>query len=100
MAKAKKGDVLSCEACGLVLVVDEACGCETAEVICCDKPMAVKKPAASRVKKLTAKPAAKKAKATAKKAKPAAKKKAASAKAAARKPAKAAAKKKAAPAKK
>ena len=37
---AAKGDVLSCEICGLLLVVDEECGCaEAHEVICCDMPM-------------------------------------------------------------
>jgi len=40
MAKAIKGDKLSCTVCGLVVVVDEACGCATAEVLCCKKPMA------------------------------------------------------------
>ena len=96
MAKAKKGDVLSCDACGLVVVVDEACGCETAEIICCDKPMATGKMAANRAKKLAAKkPAAKAVKAAAK-AKPAkkapakaAKKAAVKAKPAAKKPARA-----------
>lgn len=82
MAKAKKGDYLSCDACGLVVVVDEACGCAAAEVICCDKPMASGKAAANKIKK----------KATAAK-KPAAKakpvKKAAAKKPAAKKPAKA-----------
>ena len=53
MAKAKKGDVLSCEVCGLVVVVDEACGCAATEVLCCKKPMAKGKPAAKK------KPAAK-----------------------------------------
>ena len=68
MAKAKKGDSLSCEVCGLVTVVDKACGCaDTAEVLCCGKPMVVKKKVAKK-----AKPAAKKpAKKAAKKAKPA-----------------------------
>ena len=31
MAKAKKGDYLSCNECGLVVTVDEACGCATAD---------------------------------------------------------------------
>ena len=46
MAKAKKGDVLSCRVCGLVLVVDNACGCSATEILCCKKPMAKGKPAA------------------------------------------------------
>jgi hypothetical protein len=85
MAKAKKGDRLSCEVCGLVVSVDEACGgCETAAIVCCAKPMvkkravAAKKPKAKAVKaKATAKPAkavAKKPAKAAAKAKPAAKK--------------------------
>jgi hypothetical protein len=61
MAKAKKGDYLSCDVCGLVVVVDEACGCAAAEILCCDKPMGKGKPA---VKKM---PAAKTVKASAKK---------------------------------
>ena len=48
MAKAKKGDYLSCDECGLVVVVDEACGCATAEVTCCGEPMASGKAAANR----------------------------------------------------
>ncbi len=95
MAKAKKGEYLSCNECGLVVVVDEACGCATAEVICCDTPMAPGKAAANKAKKKAAakKPAvkakaaakAKPAKKTAAKAKPA--KAAAKAKPAAKKPA-------------
>jgi len=92
MAKVKKGDALNCEVCGLVVVVDEACGCAAAEVICCEQPMAKgksaakKKPAAKAVaapakiaKKAAAKATLKKVNAktqakTAAKAKPAAKK--------------------------
>ena len=54
MAKAKKGDFLSCAVCGLVLVVDDACGCAVSKVICCAKPMAPGKMAAARVKKVAA----------------------------------------------
>jgi len=73
MAKAKKGDYLSCNECGLVVVVDEACGCAMAEVICCDEPMAPGKAAANKAKKKAAamKPAAKAVKKAAPKAKPA-----------------------------
>lgn len=52
MAKAKKGERLSCNVCGLVVVVDEACGCEATEIICCSEPMAEGK---STAKKKTAK---------------------------------------------
>jgi hypothetical protein len=84
MAKAKKGDYLSCNECGLVVVVDEACGCAAAEVICCGEPMDTGKAAANKAKKKAAavkKPAAK----AAAKAKPV--KKAAAKKPAVKKPA-------------
>ncbi|MDA8123841.1 MAG: hypothetical protein M0009_01455 [Deltaproteobacteria bacterium] len=86
MAKVKKGDVLSCEVCGLVMVVDEACGCAAADVLCCAKPMAKGKAAANKAK------AVKAAKSPVKKAAKAVTKKAAPAKAVAKKPAKAVAK--------
>ena len=76
MAKAKKGEYLSCKVCGLVVVVDEACGCAATEILCCKKPMAKGKPAAKK------KPATKAAKAPVK----------TSAKAAAKAPAKTVAK--------
>jgi len=56
MAKVKKGDVLNCEVCGLVMVVDEACGCAAAEILCCEHPMVKGKSAAK--KKTAAKIAA------------------------------------------
>ncbi len=87
MAKAKKGDSLSCEVCGLVTVVDKACGCaDTAEVLCCGKPMVVKKKVAKKAKPAAKKPA-KKAKPAAKKPAKKAAKKAKPAKKAAKKPA-------------
>lgn len=46
MAKVKKGEYLNCEVCGLVVVVDEACGCAAAEILCCETAMAKGKPAA------------------------------------------------------
>ena len=72
MSKVKPGDVLSCEVCGLAVIVDEECGCAIAELICCDEPMENKGPAP---KKIAA--AVPKKKAAVKKAKPAAKKPAA-----------------------
>lgn len=39
MAKAKKGDLFTCELCGLVVAVDESCDCVVGELICCDIPM-------------------------------------------------------------
>ncbi|HMK94558.1 MAG TPA: hypothetical protein VK536_04065 [Candidatus Limnocylindrales bacterium] len=35
----KKGDKYKCDDCGLVLVVDEPCGCEEVELVCCGAPM-------------------------------------------------------------
>jgi hypothetical protein len=68
MAKLKKGDVMTCDVCGLVVVVDESCGCAVGEIICCkSKPMAKGKAAADKAKKkkaaakASAKPAVKKA---------------------------------------
>jgi len=52
MAKFKKGDVLTCEVCGLVVVVDDSCGCAVGEIICCkNKPMVKGKTAAEKAKK-------------------------------------------------
>ena len=40
----KKGDAYTCDVCGLVVTVDETCGCvETCDIICCDKQMKPKK---------------------------------------------------------
>jgi ribosomal protein L37AE/L43A len=63
MAKAKTGDRYVCDECGMIISVDEACGCETCEIICCDAPMAKAAPAA---KKAVKKAAPKKAKAAVK----------------------------------
>ncbi len=62
MSKAKTGDVLSCEVCGLTVIVDEECGCAAVGVICCEEPMINKGPAAPKKKS-----AVKKAKSTTKK---------------------------------
>ena len=51
MAKVKKGDYLSCRVCGLVVVVNRACGCAATMVICCSKPMVIGKATADRIKK-------------------------------------------------
>jgi len=78
MAKAKKGELFTCELCGLIVAVDECGNSAVGELVCCDVPMEKGKTAAAKVKK-----AAKKAKkpAKAKKAKAAPKKKAKPAKA-------------------
>jgi hypothetical protein len=51
MAKTKQGDSLSCSVCGLVVTVDEICGCAETLVVCCDEPMAKGKLAADRARK-------------------------------------------------
>ena len=72
MSRAKVGDILSCEVCGLKVILDEDCGCATIDLICCEEPMVNLGPAKTpKVKALTAP----KKKATVKKAKVASKKK-------------------------
>jgi hypothetical protein len=44
MSRVKAGDVLSCEVCGLAVIVDDECGCVMAEIICCEEPMMNKGP--------------------------------------------------------
>jgi hypothetical protein len=100
MPRAKTGDVLSCEVCGLAVIVDEECGCATIDLICCEEPMINLGPAKPKKVQAIAAPkkksAVKKVKATPKKkAKAPAKKKAVKkvAKKAVKKPVKKAAKK-------
>jgi len=47
---AKKGEKYKCDECGLIVVVEDPCGCETVELICCEAPMKPVK-AASKAKK-------------------------------------------------
>ena len=54
MAKAKQGDLFSCGECGLIVVVDQACGCASTDIICCDLPMAKGKLAADKARKKAA----------------------------------------------
>jgi hypothetical protein len=35
----KKGEEYTCEECGLVVLVQESCGCEACEIMCCEQPM-------------------------------------------------------------
>ena len=51
MAKTKQGDSLSCSVCGLIVTVDEVCGCDETVVVCCEQPMVKGKLAASKVRK-------------------------------------------------
>ena len=40
----KKGSKFTCSTCGLVVSVDEVCGCvETCDIVCCGVPMKPKK---------------------------------------------------------
>lgn len=40
----KKGSKFACSECGIVVTVDEACGCvDTCDLICCDTQMKPKK---------------------------------------------------------
>jgi hypothetical protein len=54
MAK-KKGEKYTCEECGMVVIVEDVCGCEECDITCCDVPMVQVK-----AKKKVVKPAAKK----------------------------------------
>ena len=35
----KKGERYQCEDCGLVILVEDPCGCESCEIVCCGEPM-------------------------------------------------------------
>ena len=72
MSKVKAGDVLSCEVCGLAVIVDEECGYGTVDLICCEEPMV--NTGVSKLKQIQAAAAPKK-KAVVKKVKAAPKKK-------------------------
>jgi hypothetical protein len=39
MAKQNKGAKYKCEECGVVVVVDEPCGCEPCDLVCCGTPL-------------------------------------------------------------
>jgi len=43
-AKTKAGDKYKCQACGLVVTVDEACGCvQACDILCCGTSMKKKR---------------------------------------------------------
>jgi len=52
----KKGEKYECAECGLVIVVEDPCGCEPCDLICCSVPM---KPVAAGASKAKAKTKAK-----------------------------------------
>lgn len=39
MVKEQKGAKYKCEECGVVVIVDEPCGCEPCDLVCCGVPM-------------------------------------------------------------
>jgi hypothetical protein len=45
---AKKGTKYKCGECGLIIVVDEPCGCTECDLICCGEPMKEVKPKAKK----------------------------------------------------
>ena len=52
----KKGTKYECGECGIVVVVDDPCGCEACDLICCGVPMKeVKKPKTKEANKKKAK---------------------------------------------
>jgi hypothetical protein len=52
----KKGEKYECEECGLVVLVEDPCGCNACELVCCAKPMKPIKEAKTKPKKQPAKP--------------------------------------------
>ena len=56
MGKTQKGAKYECEECGIVVVVDEPCGCEPCDLLCCGVPMVELKPKAKAKTKVKAKP--------------------------------------------
>jgi len=36
---AKKGDKYKCDSCGIVVVIDEDCGCTECDLVCCEGSM-------------------------------------------------------------
>jgi hypothetical protein len=40
------GAKYGCQECGLLIVVDQDCGCGTIDLVCCGEPMKKKRPAA------------------------------------------------------
>jgi hypothetical protein len=51
MPIAKEGDLYRCEECGMVVSVEDPCGCASCELICCDVPMTRKAGTAKRAGK-------------------------------------------------
>ncbi|MCW4045460.1 MAG: hypothetical protein NWE94_08100 [Candidatus Bathyarchaeota archaeon] len=51
----KKGEKYKCEECGIVVVVEDPCGCEACDLICCSVPMKPVKAAKAKSKPKTKK---------------------------------------------
>ena len=48
----KKGDKYKCSVCGLVVRVDEVCGCvDVCDIVCCEAPMKKKRSTAKKKQK-------------------------------------------------
>jgi hypothetical protein len=53
----KKGEKYKCDECGLVVLVEDPCGCETCDIVCCSAPMKqIKEEKAKEKPKAAAKP--------------------------------------------
>ena len=37
--KPKKGEKFKCHKCGLVVTIDNECGCEICDILCCSEPL-------------------------------------------------------------
>jgi len=48
---AKKGTKYKCDECGVVMVVDEPCGCAPCDLVCCGEPMKEVKKEVKKTKK-------------------------------------------------
>ncbi len=51
MAKVQKGAKYKCPECGVVVVVEEPCGCAPCDLVCCSVPMVPMTPKKSAKKK-------------------------------------------------
>ena len=54
----KKGEKYKCQECGLIVVVEDPCGCEAVELLCCEvqmKPVKAAAKAKPKTKKKTKK---------------------------------------------
>lgn len=54
----KAGEKYECEECGLVVIVEDVCGCDDCKIVCCGEPMKKVKAPAKKAVKAPAKKAA------------------------------------------